>query len=157
MYSMNLFNVSAASRRHRLYPGPEMPAGLRHPVPVQAAHHLLDPLHQRAGIPVSSSVDLHLDSGPHKIAEGIAVGGEGRPDLLLPELWQVLPAPVLRPLALVYRIRVLLEDKMASPGHLVHPGLHNIRKHLNSGWWGPDQDLLAGSGNGLTGFRSYPG
>ncbi len=45
--------------------------------------------------------DPQFINAPHKIVQRAVVRGAGRPDLLLPDLQEVLLEPILRPLAVV--------------------------------------------------------
>jgi hypothetical protein len=109
LYSIKLFEKIAASVHDGLDPLPEPPAGLRHGVPGQAGHHLLDLRHQGGDIVVGSFINISFTNAPYIIVERVAVRAAGRPDLLRPELREVLPAPILRRLAVVGRRPVLLE------------------------------------------------
>ena len=48
-----------------------------------------------------------------------------------PPVQEVVGQPGLGGLGIVGRCPILLEDVGAAPGHLIHPGLHNIPHHIN--------------------------
>ncbi len=102
------FNKTASSIDDILNPGPEPLPDLRHGVPGEGPHHLLDLRDLGLCLIVKLCSDLQLRNAPHKIVHRAADRGAGRPDLLLPHLHKVLLEPVLRPLAVVGRVACAL-------------------------------------------------
>ena len=102
------FNKTASSINDILKPGPEPLPDLRHGVPGEGPHHLLDLRDLGLCLIVKLCSDLQLRNAPRKIVHRAAGRGAGRPDLLLPHLHKVLLEPVLRPLAVVGRVACAL-------------------------------------------------
>ncbi len=131
LYFIKLFKKIAASVHDGLDPLPEPPAGLHHSVPGQAGHHLLDLHHHGGGIVVGSFINVSFTNAPYIIVERVAVRAARRPDLLQPELREVLPAPVLRRLAVVGRRPFLLEHVVTPSSDSVHPELNHLLQNLD--------------------------
>ena len=55
-------------------------------------------------------IDVPLTNAAHIVVKGVPVWAAGRPDLLGPEPPEVLPAPVLRPIAVLSGLTFLLVD-----------------------------------------------
>jgi hypothetical protein len=120
----------AASIHDGLDPLSEPPAGLCHGVPRQAGHHLLDLGHQGGDIVVGGFINVSLTNAPYIIVERIAVRAARGPDLLRPELREVLPAPILRRFAVVGRRPILLEHVVVPSSNSVNPGLNHLLQNL---------------------------
>ncbi len=98
---INSFNKTASSIDDILNPGPEPLPDLRHGVPGEGPHHLLDLRDLGLCLIVKLCSDLQLRNAPRKIFHRAAGRGAGRSDL---RLHKVLLEPVLRHLAVVGRV-----------------------------------------------------
>ncbi len=130
LYFIKLFKKIAASIHDGLDPLAEPPAGLCHGVPRQADHYLLDFGHQGVNIVVGGLINISFTNAPYIIVERIAVRALRGPDLLWLELQEVLPAPILRCLAVVGRHPLLLEHVVVPSSDSVHPGPNHLLQNL---------------------------
>jgi hypothetical protein len=81
---IDLFNEIAVMGDNILNLELEAVAGLRHGVPIEGPHHLLDLLDQVLGFVVRLCLDLRLSDATCKIVRRVAIRKDRRPDLLLP-------------------------------------------------------------------------
>ncbi len=114
-----LFNEVTVSLHHGLDPGLESPAGPGHGLPVEAAHYLSYLQDQGVCSVIRSLVDMPLSDAPQEIVKKVVVWQARRPELLPPELQEVILTSVLGLLDVVGGCPFMLEHIMAS---LLCPG-----------------------------------
>ena len=80
---------------------------------------------------MGGSVDTSFSCTPQIVIEGVAVGAARGPNLLPPEVWQIVGQPGLGNSSIMGTSAVLLKDVRAPHSHTIYPGLDHISHNFN--------------------------